>query len=187
MRDFLDMFDSQKREQAAALRDKLNEDKKHVSDELNYYKSVGKDVKKARRRVEAAETAYEKRESAKNATKLDDANDELTASLNSFSESDATIKKLLETVKSDYADIAALYNGRKADRIMDAFEKYNSAVYSRMIDIQAETETDNYYESNDEEDITPMAIPEIPVATGTKAPVSVPVWSHPVQIPVHPR
>ena len=179
MRDFLDMFDSQKREQAAALRDKLNEDKKHVSDELNYYKSVGKDVKKARRRVEAAETAYEKRESAKNATKLDDANDELTASLNSFSESDATIKKLLETVKSDYADIAALYNGRKADRIMDAFEKYNSAVYSRMIDIQAETETDNYYESNDEEDITPMAIPEIPVATGTPNPVQAPQQAAP--------
>lgn len=185
MSDFLDIFDGEKREQVAALRETLNEDKKHVSDELNYYKSVSKDVKRAKRRVEAAQTAYEKRESAKNASKLDDANDELTAALNSFSESEAQIKTLLETVKSDYSDIAALYRGRKADRFMDAFEKYNSAVINRMIDIQAETETDSYFESNEEEDVTPMAIPEIPVANGTPNPAAAPQQAAPAPAPAY--
>lgn len=179
MRDFLDMFDGEKRGQLTALRDTLAESKKRVSDELTYYKSVGKDVKKARRRLEAAQVAYEKRESAKNAAKLDDANDELTAALGSFADSDAQIKQHLEAVKADYANIAALYRGRKADKIMDAFEKYNSAVLSRMIDIQAETETDSYFESNEEEDVTPMAIPEIPVANGTPNPAQAPQQAAP--------
>ncbi len=185
MRDFLDMFDGEKREQVAALRDTLNEDKKHVSDELNYYKSVARDVKRAKRRVESAQTAYEKRESAKNASKLDDANDELTAALNSFGESEAQIKQHLETVRSDYADIAALYRGRKADRFMDAFEKYNTAVLTRIIDIQAETETDSYFESNEEEEVTPMAIPEIPVANGTPNPAAAPAQAAPAPAPAY--
>ena len=174
MRDFLEMFDGEKREQANAMRETLNEDKKRVSDELTYYKSVAKDVKKAKRRVESAQAAYDKRESAKNASKLDDANDELTAALNSFGESEAQIKQLLETVKSGYSDMAAIYHGRNSGRIMDAFEKYNTSVLNRMVDIQADTETDSYFESNDEEEVPTMATPEIPVANGTPAPQAAP-------------
>ena len=179
MRDFLEMFDSEKREQAAILREKLNEDKKHVSDELGYYKSIGKDVKKAKKRVESAQAAYERRESVKNMSKLDDANGDLAAAINSFNESEEQIKALLDTVEAGYADIAAVYHGRKSDRLMDSFEKYKSAVYSRMIDIQAETETDSYFESDEEEEVSPMAIPEIPVINGTPNPAAAPQQAAP--------
>lgn len=164
MSDFLENLSGAKREQAAALRENLNEDKKRVSDEMTYFKSVAKDVKKAKRRVESAQAAYDKRESAKNAAKLDDANDELTAALNSFAESEEQIKQLLETVREDYNEIAAIYKGRKSNRILDSFDKYSESVTSRIIDIQEELETDNYFTSDEEEAEIPMAIPEIPVA-----------------------
>ena len=45
MSDFLGIFDSEKKEQLSALRVTLEDDKKRVSDELAYYKSVGKDIK----------------------------------------------------------------------------------------------------------------------------------------------
>ena len=179
MKEFLEMFDGEKRERAAVLREKLNEDKKHVSDELGYYKSVGKDIKKAKKRVESAQAAYERRESAKNMTKLDTANDDLSSAIGSFNESEAQIKQLLDTVEADYADIAAIYHGRNSDRIMDSFEKYKGAVLSRIIDIQAETETDTYIESDEEEEVTPMAIPEIPVINGTPNPAAAPQQAAP--------
>ena len=194
MRDFLEMFDGQKREQAAALRETLNEDKKRVSDELTYLKSVAKDVKKAQRRVESAQAAYDKRESAKNASRLDDANDELTSALNSLGESEAQINQLLETVKSDYSEIASIYHGRKSGRVMDAFENYNNTVLNRIIDIKADTETDSYSMSDEEEEVTTMAIPEIPVANSTPVPqaapqqvapaYAAPAYQYPQYIPV---
>lgn len=174
MRDILGINNSEKNAQIAALRETLNDDKKRVADELTYYKSVARDIKKARKRVEMAEAAYDKRESDKNASKLEDANDELSATLGAFSDSEAQIKQLLDTVHSDYSAIADQYHGRKADRILDAFEKYNSSIMSRMIDIQSETETDSYFESDVEEEETTMAIPEIPVAHGTPAPAAAP-------------
>ena len=163
MRNFFGLNNGEKNTKLAELREVLEDNKKRVSDELNYYKSVARDVKKAKKHVEIAEAAYAKRESDKNASRLEQANDELSAALGSFRESDAQIKQILEAIHTDYSQIADQYNGRKADKIMDAFEKYNSAVLSRMIDIQAETEMDGYFESDTEEDET-MAIPEIPVA-----------------------
>ncbi len=185
MRDFLEMFDGEKREQAAALRESLNEDKKRVSDELTYFKSVAKDVKKAKRRVESAQAAYDKRESTKNASKLDDANDELTAALNSFAESEAQIKQLLETVREGYAEIAAIYKGRKSGKVMDAYDKYSESVLSRIIDTQAELETDNYFTSDEEEAETPMAIPEIPVANVAPNPAQAPQQAAPAPAPAY--
>ena len=52
MSDFLGMFDSDKKAELATLRDTLEADKKRLSDELAYYKSVAKDVKKAKKRVD---------------------------------------------------------------------------------------------------------------------------------------
>ena len=192
MRDFLEAFDSEKKEQVAELRDTLNDDKKRVSDELNYYKSVAKDIMKSKKRVAAANTAYEKRESEKNAIKLQEANEELEATLATLEETESQIRVLLDTVQVDYSDIASMYKGRKADKVMDAFEKYNSAVLSRIIDIQAYIETDSYFESDEEEETT-MAIPEIPVANGisnTAAPqqaapaFAAPAYQYPQYIPV---
>ena len=170
MKDFLenfsDIFSAEKREQANELRNTLNDDKKRVSDELTYFKSVAKDIKKAKKRVEQAQAAYDRRESAKNASKLSDANDDLATTIGSFEESESQIRLLLDTIQVDYSNIAALYNGRKSDKIMDEFEKYNSTVLSRIIDIQAYIETDGYLESGVEEENN-MAIPEIPVTNGT--------------------
>ena len=173
MRNFLGFNNGEKKAKLTELRETLEDNKRRVSDELNYYKSVARDIKKAKKQVEAAEAAYAKRESDKNAARLEQANDELTACIGSFRESDAQIKQILEAVHSDYSQMADQYGGRKADKIMDAFEKYNSAVLSRMIDIQSETETDGYFESDTEEDET-MAIPEIPVANGTPNPAAAP-------------
>ena len=198
MKDFLenfgDMFSSEKREQANELRNTLNDDKKRVSDELTYFKSIAKDIKKAKKRVEQAQAAYDKRESVKTASKLEDARDELAATLGSFEESEGQIKLLLDTIQLDYSNIAALYNGRKSDRIMDEFEKYNKSVLTRIIDIQAYTETDGYLESEVEEEENNMAIPEIPVANGTPtqqaapqqaAPTyAAPAYQYPQYIPV---
>ena len=136
MSDFLGIFDSEKKEQLSALRVTLEDDKKRVSDELAYYKSVAKDVKKAKKRLESAQATYEKRESEKNASKVSDANDELTAAIGSFNESEGQIKQLLEVVQTYYSNIAGLYGGRKSMKIMEAFEKYNGSVLSRIIDIQ---------------------------------------------------
>ena len=184
MSNFLDMFDSEKKEQVAALRDTLNDDKKRVSDELAYYKSIARDIKKAKKRIENAQAAYDKRESEKNASRLDGANEDLTAAMGSFEESEGQIRLLLDTIQVDYSNIADLYHGRKADRIMDAFEKYNNSVLSRIIDIQAYTETDNYFESEEEEE-TPMAIPEIPVAHGTPNPAAAPQQAAPAPAPAN--
>ena len=174
MSDFLGMFDSEKKDQLNALRETLDADKKRVSDELSYYKAVAKDIKRAKKRVESAQAAYDKRESDKNASRLENANDELAASIGSFNESEAQIKLLLETVQADYSKIADMYHGRKSAKIMEAFEKYNSSVLSRIIDIQTYTEADAYLESEEEEEVTTMAIPEIPVASGTPNPAAAP-------------
>ena len=171
----LDIFGtnfSERKAQVAELRETLNEDKKRVSDELVYYKSVAKDVKKAKKRVENAEAAYNKRESERNSVRLDEAKDELEATLNAFAESEGQVKLLLDSVHTDYSSIADQYHGRKSDRIMDGYEKYNSSIISRMIEIQAITESDGYFESEEEE--TNMAIPEIPVANNTPAPQAAP-------------
>ena len=109
MRDILGINISEKNAKIAALRETLNDDKKRVSDELVYYKSVAKDIKRARKRVEMAEAAYDKRESDKNAAKLEDANDELSALLGAFNDSEAQIKQLLEAVHTDYSNIADQY------------------------------------------------------------------------------
>ena len=131
MSDFLGMFDSEKKDQLNALHATLDADKKRVSDELAYYKAVAKDIKKAKKRVESAQTAYDKRESDKNASRLENANDELAASISSFNESETQIKLLLDTVQADYSKIADMYHGRKSAKIMEAFEKYSSSVLSR--------------------------------------------------------
>ncbi len=178
-----DLFNSEKREQVNELRNTLNDDKKRVNDELTYFKSVAKDIKKAKRRVEMAQAAYDKRESLKNATKLEDANDELAATISSFEESEGQIRILLDTIQVDYSNIAALYRGRKSDRVMDEFEKYNSTVLSRIIDIQAYTETDSYLESDEEEAEKTMAIPEIPVNNGTPNPQAAPQQAAPAYAP----
>lgn len=164
----------EKSAEAASLREALNEDKKRVSDELVFYKSVAKDLRKARKKLENAEIAYGRRESAKNASRTEDAKDELNAALNAFAESEGQISLLLDTVQTDYASIAELYRGRKAERIMDAFEKYSNSVETKMIDIQAYSETDDYLESNEEEEETTMAIPEIPVANAAPAQAAAP-------------
>lgn len=178
-----DIFSAEKREQVNELRNTLNDDKRRVNDELTYFKSVAKDIKKAKSRVESAQAAYDKRESLKNATKLEDANDELAATISSFEESEGQIRILLDTIQVDYSNIAALYNGRKSDRVMDEFEKYNSSILSRIIDIQAYTETDGYLESDEEEAEQTMAIPEIPVANGTPNPAAAPQQAAPAYAP----
>ena len=184
MSDFLGIFDSEKKEQLSALRVTLEDDKKRVSDELAYYKSVGKDIKKAKKRLENAQAAYEKRESEKNASKVSDANDELTAAISSFNESEGQIKLLLDVVQTDYSNIAEMYGGRKSMKIMEAFEKYNGSVLSRIIDIQTYTEADGYLESEEEEE-TPMAIPEIPVANSVPTPAAAPQPAAPAQAPAY--
>ena len=170
MSDFLGMFDSEKKEQLAALREVLEADKKRVADELTYYKSVAKDIKKAKKRVESAQAAYDKRESEKNASKLQDATDELSAAIGSFQESEGQIRLLLDTVQADYSNIADMYRGRKSSKIMEAFEKYSGSVLSRIIDIQTYAETDGLESEEEEENVMP--IPEIPVATGTLNPAA---------------
>ena len=180
---FNEMFSAEKREQVSELRNTLNDDKKRVNDELSYFKSVAKDIKKAKKRVESAQAAYDKRESLKNASKLEDANDELAATISSFEESEGQIRILLDTIQVDYSNIAALYSGRKSDRVMDEFEKYNSTILSRIIDIQAYTETDGYLESDEEEAENTMAIPEIPVANGTPNPAAAPQQAAPAYAP----
>ena len=55
-----------------SLRESLEDNKQHVNDELAYYKSVAKDVLKVKKKVENASMAYSKRESAKNASKVDE-------------------------------------------------------------------------------------------------------------------
>ena len=178
MADIFGFMSNEKSEKVAVLRETLNDDKKKVSDELAYYKSIARDIAKAKRKVEAAERAYEKKETAKNAGKLEDANDELAATIGVFQESEANIRALLDEVQADYSEISDQYRGRKADRIMDGFEKYSSSVMARVIDIQANIDTEGYYESNVEEEI-PMAIPEIPVANDT------PVQPQPQQAPAY--
>ena len=163
----------EKIENVAMLRESLNEEKKKVADELTYYKSIARDIGRAKKKVEAAERAYEKKESAKNASKLESANDELAATINVFQESEAQIRSLLDQVQGSYAEIADQYRGRKSDRVMDAFEKYSSAVLSKVIDIQANIDADTSFESNVEEEI-PMAIPEIPVANSVPTPAAQP-------------
>ena len=163
----------EKKANLEALREALNEDKKSVADELEYYKSVAKDIKKAKKKVEAAERAYEKKSSGKNANKLEDAKEELSAAISVFKESEAQIKTLIDAVQGDYAEIADLYNGKKADKVMDGFEKYSGQVSARMIEIQSFAESDEYLETN-VEDIEPMPVPEIPVSAPAAAPTTAP-------------
>ena len=166
MADIFGFNSSERKEKVAMLRETLNEDKKKVSDEISYYKSIARDIARAKKRVENAGRAYEKKGTAKTAGKLDDANDELAATIGVFRESEAHIRELLDTVQADYAEIADQYRGRRSDRVMDGFEKYSSSVLERVIDIQANIDTDGFDESDVEEE-NPMAIPEIPVANGT--------------------
>lgn len=173
MADIFGFNSSEKNEKIAILREALNEDKKKVSDELTYYKSIARDIGRAKRKVEACERTYEKKETAKTAGKLEDAKDELAATVGVFRDSEAHIRELLENVQADYSEIADQYRGRKADRVMDGFEKYSSSVMARVIDIQASIDTEGYYEPEVEEEI-PMAIPEIPVANATPAPAAQP-------------
>ena len=173
MADIFGFNSSEKNEKIAILREALNEDKKKVSDELTYYKSIARDIGRAKRKVEACERTYEKKETAKTAGKLEDAKDELAATVGVFRDSEAHIRELLENVQADYSEIADQYRGRKSDRVMDGFEKYSSSVMARVIDIQASIDTEGYYEPEAEEEI-PMAIPEIPVANATPAPAAQP-------------
>ena len=192
------MFDSEKKEQLATLREALEADKKRIADELSYYKSVAKDIKRAKRRVESAQAAYDRRESARTGSKLQDANDELAAAITTFNETEAQIRVMLDDVQADYSKIAELYHGRKAARIMESFEKFSGSVLSRIIDIQTYTEADAYLESEEEEENS-MAIPEIPVANGTPnpavahqpaaapAPAQAPVFAHPTAAYQYPQ
>ena len=181
---FLGKNNSEAKAQIASLRETLVDDKKRVADELAYFQSVSRDIKKAKKRVKAAEAAFDKRENDKNASKLEAANDELTASIGAFHDSEEQIKQLLDVVHDRYSEIAELSQGRKADRVMDEFEKYHGSVLSRIIDIQSQTETDGYFESDDEEDEI-MAIPEIPVANGVPANAAAPQQPAPAPAPAY--
>ena len=166
-----------------SLRESIEDNKQHVNDELAYYKSVAKDVLKAKKKVENASAAYSKRESAKNASKLDDAKQELESTLEALKESERQIKNYLNKVRDDYLAISGQYRGRKAERFMDAYQKYHSSINSRMIDIQSNIDTEDYFVSNIEEEETPMAIPEIPVVNAAPAPAQAPA---PQQAPAAP-
>ena len=97
---FLGKNNSEAKAQIASLRETLVDDKKRVADELAYFQSVSRDIKKAKKRVKAAEAAFDKRENDKNASKLEAANDELTASIGAFHDSEEQIKQLLDVVSS---------------------------------------------------------------------------------------
>ena len=59
---------------ADVLRASAREDQRRVTEELNFYNAAAKDVRKTAKDLEAAERAYEKRDSARNARIYDEAN-----------------------------------------------------------------------------------------------------------------
>ena len=186
MRDLFGILNSERAARISVLRETLKDHKKRVSDELGYYKSVARDVKTAKKRLDSAERAYERKESDKNSARVDDAGDEYAATVGAFNDSEAQIRQLIETVRTDYENIAELSSDRKAEKVMDEFERYSDSVNARIIDIQAYTDTDVDYESEEEEEEKPMAIPEIPVANGTPTQAAAPVQNPaPVAAPAY--
>ena len=59
---FFGKNNSEIKAQIEALRETLVDDKRRVSDELTYYKSVSRDIKKAKKRIDSAAAAFERRE-----------------------------------------------------------------------------------------------------------------------------
>ena len=157
---------------ADVLRASAREDQRKVTEELNFYGVAAKDVKKTAKDLEAAERAYEKRDSARNARIYDEANAAHLAAKGVYRDTGMRVNSLIEEVRKDYVAMSELYDDKRAERIMDEFERYNDRVTARILNIQELTESVDGFETDDfdfEEDDETMAIPEIPVQQATAA------------------
>ena len=173
MREPFGMSKQEIAERISLLRVSVKEDKKRVAEELVEYKAAAKALKKAQNNLEAAERAYDKRDSERNARILDRANEAHNNASERYDELNNSVTALVETVHKDYIAISDLLDGRRSDKVMDEYERYNDSVMARIMNIQAYTDTVDAYNLDDgdeEEDDFAMAIPAIPVINGAPAP-----------------
>ena len=158
---------------ADVLRASAREDQRRVTEELNFYNAAAKDVKKTAKDLEAAERAYEKRDSARNARIYDEANAAHLAAKGVYRDTGMRVNSLIEAVRKDYVAMSELYDDKRAERVMDEFDRYNDRVTARILNIQELTGSVDGFEPDDfdiEEDDDTMAIPEIPVQQAVPAP-----------------
>ena len=175
MRESIEMSKKEKNAKVSVLRVSIKEDQKRVSDELGVYQNAARDVNKTAKALAAAESAYERKDTEKNAVRYDDANDSYLAAVDVYKDSGARIGRLVEVVRKRYLELADLLDEAKADKVLEEFERYNDSVMARILKIQETTETVDAYEPDEEEeDNIPMAIPEIPVSNGVPAPQAAP-------------
>ena len=121
MRESIEMSKKEINAKVSVLRVSVKEDQKRVSDELGFYKSAAKDVKNAAKALASAESAYERKDTEKNAQKYDDANDAYLAATSVYKETGARIGRLVEIVRKRYLEIADLLDERKAEKVLEEF------------------------------------------------------------------
>ncbi len=180
MRESIEMSKKEKNARISVLRVSIKEDQKRVSEELGLYQNTAKDIQKTAKALAAAESAYERKDTEKNAVRYDEANDAYLAAVNVYKDTGACVGRAVEVVRKRYLELADLLDEAKADRALDEFERYNDSVMARIMKIQEFTESVDIYQPDDEEeDDTTMAIPEIPVANATPAPQAAPAPAAP--------
>ena len=152
MRESIEMSRKEKNARISVLRVSIKEDQKRVSEELLFYQNAAKDVNKTAKALASAESAYERKDSERNANKYESANDSYLSAVGVYKDSGARIGRLVEVVRKRYLEMADLLDDNKADRALDEFERYNDAVMARIMKIQETTETVDAYEPDDDEE-----------------------------------